>query len=202
MIILKEISKSFKKNRETLKVLENVNLNIETGQIVHLKGNNGSGKTTLLKIIIGLIAYDSGQIIRNNIYQTDISMISTNLRSFYFRLTGYENLIYFSSLYGLNRKEANDKIKYLSNYFYSEKLLDVEFMKLSDGQRKKLSIIRAMLKDPKLILCDEVTAGLDNSSKDRFYDYLDHEVKDKNVSAIWVSHENDFPHKPDKELYL
>ena len=59
-----------------------------------------------------------------------------------------------------------------------------------------------MLKDPKLILCDEVTAGLDNSSKDRFYDYLDHEVKDKNVSAIWVSHENDFPHKPDKELYL
>ena len=187
MIILKEISKSFKKNRETLKVLENVNLNIETGQIVHLKGNNGSGKTTLLKIIIGLIAYDSGQIIRNNIYQTDISMISTNLRSFYFRLTGYENLIYFSSLYGLNRKEANDKIKYLSNYFYSEKLLDVEFMKLSDGQRKKLSIIRAMLKDPKLILCDEVTAGLDNSSKDRFYDYLDHEVKDKNVSAIWLS---------------
>ena len=140
MIILKEISKSFKKNRETLKVLENVNLNIETGQIVHLKGNNGSGKTTLLKIIIGLIAYDSGQIIRNNIYQTDISMISTNLRSFYFRLTGYENLIYFSSLYGLNRKEANDKIKYLSNYFYSEKLLDVEFMKLSDGQRKNYQL--------------------------------------------------------------
>ena len=65
-------------------------------------------------------------------------MISTNLRSFYFRLTGYENLIYFSSLYGLNRKEANDKIKYLSNYFYSEKLLDVEFMKLSDGQKKKI----------------------------------------------------------------
>ena len=195
MLEIKNIHKSFsdfsfqsilKRKNRINQVLDGVNLSIKKGQIIGLKGANGSGKSTLLKIICNSISQDTGLIeIKDKKYR--ISMITTNDRSFFWRLTAKENLIFFGTLYGIKRETLEKRIRILSKELLCENILRQQFMFLSSGQRKKLMILRALLKNPEIILCDEITSNLDQETRELVINYFSNHLK-QNCAIIWVSH--------------
>ena len=88
-------------------ILKGINLTLDKRQILGLTGSNGSGKSTLLRIISGLIEKDRGEIHFENFNSQNVALISSNERSFYWRLTTYQNLIFFGSIYNLSKKEID-----------------------------------------------------------------------------------------------
>ena len=186
--ISKEFGNSyfFKEDSNSSPILKGINFSLKKGESIGITGKNGSGKSTILRIVSGLILPDKGKIIIGN--DCNISLINTNERSFYWRLTGMQNLEFFSKLYGIKRNDLTTRIKELDKWFHLEGLLKKEFMFLSAGQRKKLSIIRALIKEPDLLLCDEVTTSLDKESKEQVLEYLKNSVLENGLSMIWVSH--------------
>lgn len=187
MLETKDLSKSyhgpniFKKGSKENIVLDKISLKVYPGDSIALIGKNGAGKTTLLKTLSGLIIQDSGEIILDR--KTKISSVNTNERSFFWRLSVFENLTFFSSF---NKIDKN-KIREVLQIFSLEKKIDSLYMHLSSGERKKVSIARSLLKDANLLLFDEATSSLDVISKRIFINTIK-SLLDKNIiSAIIFS---------------
>ena len=125
-------------------VLKDINFEVSGSEILFLMGKNGIGKSTMLKIIAGIVLQDAGSITFNNSssFQDELGYLSTNDRSFFNRLTAYENITYFSTMRGIPFHSIKAKIKDFSEKLsISEKILGSKFMKLSTGQKKKISIL-------------------------------------------------------------
>lgn len=191
MLYVKNLSKSFNQNT----IFSNINFEVSGSEILFLMGRNGIGKSTMLKIIAGIIFQDAGTITFNNssTYKDELGYLSTNERSFFNRLTAYENIIYFSAMRGIPFDSLKRKIKDFSERLsISEEILSSKFMKLSTGQKKKISIIRALIHDPKLILLDEPTESLDMSTKESFHHILlNNEFLNESKICIYASHRID-----------
>ena len=191
ILYVNNLSKSFNQNT----VFSNINFEVSGSEILFLMGKNGIGKSTMLKIIAGIVLQDAGSITFNNSssFQDELGYLSTNDRSFFNRLTAYENITYFSTMRGIPFHSIKAKIKDFSEKLsISEKILGSKFMKLSTGQKKKISIIRALIHDPKLILLDEPTESLDLSTKESFYHFLlNNEFLNESKICIYASHRID-----------
>lgn len=148
--------------------LKNINLGFQSGKITGILGPNGAGKTTLLKCISTIITPDFGDIDVNgfnvnthdNQIKSMIGIISAQERSFYWRLTGLQNLQFYASLYGLKKPHAKARIDELFRIFH----IDYEnkrFDSYSTGMKRKFSLIRALLHNPDILLLDEPTKSLD-----------------------------------------
>ncbi|MCL5271211.1 MAG: ABC transporter ATP-binding protein [bacterium] len=146
-----------------------VSLAIARGEIFGLVGRNGQGKTTLIKAIATLIRPTSGEV---RVFGADmerhgdevrqrIGLVSSDERSFYFRLTGRQNLMYFARLYGMNGRAARARIEALAAVFDFAEMLDRRYQELSTGNKQRLALMRALLNDPPLLLLDEPTRSLD-----------------------------------------
>ncbi|MFH2145814.1 MAG: ABC transporter ATP-binding protein, partial [Candidatus Omnitrophota bacterium] len=114
------------KNKPPAQALDNVSFQLEEGKVLGILGPNGAGKTTLLKIISTLILPDSGKV-RVNSYEVNrdddnikrsLGLASSEERSFYWRLTGIQNLEFFAAMYGLNKNQARARIKELFETFH------------------------------------------------------------------------------------
>lgn len=155
----------FFKKKITKKIIEDISFKAMEGDSIALLGKNGSGKTTLLKIISGLLTADKG-IIENSLNlpfdHTQISMVNSNDRSFFWRLSVEENLKFFCSLSNKNSLKKIEEILNLLNIVHKKNYL---FMNLSYGERKKISIARALLRNSKILLLDEITNSLDIDAK-------------------------------------
>lgn len=197
---IRNISKSFYLNRlfsikqqkpKKIEALNSINFDFRSGEITGITGDNGSGKSTLLKIIGNLLEPDSGEIYIDNL-TTEISYISGNERSFFWRLSVYENLLFFGRMYGFNDKFLKLKILESLNILGISKYLNQPFMSLSSGTKKKISIARALLKNPKIYLFDEITNSLDRNSVDDLLKIVKTLInEDKNVSILWATHRTD-----------
>ena len=178
IIELRQINKFFyERNWKTLlfrkplgtQALDNINLTVNHGEVMGLLGPNGAGKTTLIKILATLITPDSGtgSIAGLDIYKTPqlirekIGMVSTNDRTFYWRLTGWDNLSFFASLYNLWGTDKKNRIARALDLTDMTDKADFRFMSYSTGQKQRLAIARAMLSEPEVLLLDEATASLD-----------------------------------------
>ncbi len=157
----------FRKTKITLSV-NNVNLRVKDGELFGLIGPNGAGKTTLIKMLCCLILPTKGTakvtgldiLHKEDDVKASVGLVNGDERSFYWRLTGRQNLQFFASLYGLSSVQAKTKIKELLDFLEIEEP-DKQFQKYSTGVKQRLSIARSLLNNPKVIFMDEPTKSLD-----------------------------------------
>lgn len=148
--------------------VEGVSLQIKRPESFALVGPNGAGKTTLIKILSCLILPTEGSaringhdIIKDEMGVKDsIGLLTSEERSFYWRLTGRENLHFFACLYNLSKQRAKQRIKELSGLLQVEDL-DKRFQEYSTGMKQRIAICRSLLNDPCVLLMDEPTKNLD-----------------------------------------
>ena len=167
LVGLKKISLSYGKR----KILDNVNFNINPGEILGMLGPNGVGKSTIFNLITGLIKPDYGSIFFDDVDATEypIYLRTTKFKigyvpqhgGYFHDLTLLENLKAIAEILIKNEKERITKIDSLIARFELEAVINVKAKLLSGGQKKKLVIALALLGDPKVLLLDECFAALD-----------------------------------------
>jgi ABC-2 type transport system ATP-binding protein len=157
----------FKQKKYT--ALNGINLEINSSDRVAFLGSNGAGKTTLLKLIGGLLYPTSGNITVDQYDTTKenlkarqkIGFVLNEERSFYWRLTGIQNLKFFGALDNLTGDELNEKVAELIQLVGLEESGDKLFAGYSSGMKQKLAIARGLLSDPDILILDEPTRTLD-----------------------------------------
>lgn len=174
-------------------ILDNINLELKSGNIYGFYGRNGSGKTMLFRAIATFIYPTEGDIIIDDksIINEDYDMrnfgILIDNSNFYSDLTGFENL---DILYRINNKKdenmINDVLKKIG--LYEEK--DKKFKEYSLGMKQKLRIAQAIMENQKIIVLDEPTNGLDEKSIKKFHKLI-LELKEKNKIVLLASHNKD-----------
>lgn len=194
--LTKLIKLDFRHRRPT-RALEDVSFSLKKGGMLGVLGPNGAGKTTLLKIIATLILPDKGSVIVNDCrlgidddkIKSFIGLVSSQERSFYWRLTGRQNLEFFASLYDL--KNAKDKIDELFNLFAID-YQDNRFDSYSTGMKQKFALIRGLLNDPELLLLDEPTKSLDYTTALNLRNFIKKNlVREKGKTVIFTTHNMD-----------
>lgn len=152
--------------------LKDLTLGANAGEIFTLLGPNGAGKTTLLRIISGLIVPQEGCVsicgfdMRTQEYQARacIGLVLGEERSFYYRLSGAQNLQFFGGLYGIPHRELKRRIDEGLDRVGLAKDADLQYMRYSTGMKKRLGLARALLHDPRVLLLDEPNSGIDPQS--------------------------------------
>lgn len=195
MAILKatHLAKSYKKR----KVVSDVSLQVESGQIVGLLGPNGAGKTTSFYMIVGLVARDEGSITING---EDISVLPMHQRSrmgigylpqeaSIFRKLSVENNIMavLQTRESLSREERQDKLEDLLEEFHIGHIRHSAGMALSGGERRRVEIARALAANPKFILLDEPFAGVDPISVIDIKKIIEH-LRDRGLGVLITDH--------------
>jgi len=196
-IILKLDKISLKFGRKT--ILDNLNLQLNNGQILGLLGPNGVGKTTIFNIITGLISPDFGSIILNSekinkypIYQRTlkfkIGFVPQN-GGFFHDLTVYQNLKAIAEITIENLSYREEKINSLISKFELDPIRDIKADFLSGGQKKKLVIALALISDPKILLLDEPFAALDVMTIKTLQEIIVDLQTNNNISVIMCDHQ-------------
>jgi ABC-2 type transport system permease protein len=148
--------------------VDRVSIQIRQGELFGLLGVNGAGKTTLIKMLSTLIEPTSGSA-RVNGYdlnhdaaiKNSIGLVTSDERSFYWRLSGQQNLEFFASLYGLPPAKLHDRVEHVLEQVELQETAEDRFLTYSTGTRQRLSFARALLNEPKLLFLDEPTKGID-----------------------------------------
>jgi ABC-2 type transport system ATP-binding protein len=165
-IKVEQVSKSFGKKT----VLSNVNLTIEKGQLFGFIGPSGAGKTTLVKMIVGMEKADTGSIhvlnqkMPNLALMQDIGYMAQS-DALYVDLTGEENLKLFASLYKIKKADQKKRIAYVSSLVNLTDDLKKRVAAYSGGMKRRLSLAIALIQDPKILILDEPTVGIDPELK-------------------------------------
>tara|TARA_A100000164_G_scaffold176539_1_gene156774 strand:+ start:910 stop:1647 length:738 start_codon:yes stop_codon:yes gene_type:complete len=186
------LSKTYNSKR----AVNNINFKIDQNEIVGLLGPNGCGKTTTIGMILGLLKPTSGQVLINgiNIEKNKISLLhKMNFISPYIelpkKLKVKQNLIVYGKLY--NVKNLNEQIEYLASKLRLNELLNKVTGELSSGQKNRVSLAKALINDPSVLLLDEPTASLDPETGDFVRTFLENYKKEKRLSVLLASHNMD-----------
>ena len=158
---VKKINKSFGKKQ----VLKNVSLSINEGEILGFIGPNGAGKTTTIKVILGLQSLDSGEVFINGYdlvkdFTKAIEKVGAIVENpdLYMYLTGYQNLKLIKNMYkGIDEKRIDEVVKLVK----LEQRINDKVSKYSLGMRQRLGIAASLIHNPKVLILDETTNGLD-----------------------------------------
>ena len=186
------LSKKYKSKN----AVSNINFKIGENEIVGLLGPNGCGKTTTIGMILGLLKPSSGQVLINgkNIETNKISLLhKMNFISPYIelpkKLKVKQNLIVYGKLYNVD--DLENRIDYLSDQLRLTDLLDKITGELSSGQKNRVSLAKALINDPTVLLLDEPTASLDPETGDFVRTFLENFKKEKKISVLLASHNMD-----------
>jgi ABC-2 type transport system ATP-binding protein len=180
----------------SMEALRGVNLKIKEGEIFGVLGPNGAGKTTLIKILCTMVIQDEGEAY---VYGFDVvkepRKVLRNLqavlpesRGFTWRLTGAQNLYFYALLYGLKKKEAEERIAYLLETTGMTERANDGYQRYSTGMQRKLLLCRAMLQNSPILLFDEPTAGLDPVSAAEFRGMLQKLVEGEKKTIFLSTH--------------
>ncbi len=167
-----KLTKIFKVKSSSIRALDEVSLKISPNKIFVLLGKNGAGKTTLIKALCTLLIPDSGtarifghDTVRNSSkIHSLISLALGEERGFYWRLTGRQNLLFFSALYNIPPAKSSAKIEELSSLLQMDSI-DLRYDQCSTGMKHRLALARCFLTDAEIIFMDEPTRSLDPAAK-------------------------------------
>lgn len=185
---VKNLSKKFKKN--DFYSLENVNLEVNAGDIVGLIGRNGAGKTTTIKSIMGIIEPEEGSITFDGI---DIRKAKVSIgylpeeRGLYVNAVVKDQLLYFAMLNGMDKKAAFTEIKKLLEEFKIPGYLNKKVKTLSKGNKQKIQLISAILHKPQMVILDEPFSGLDPVNIELFKSTV-LDLKKSGATILFSSH--------------
>ncbi len=195
-IEIRNVRKTFKKRRgKTTKALDGVSLVIEEGELFGLLGPNGAGKTTLVRCLATLLIPDQGgiRIFDRDIFRhqllvrQDIGLLTSGERTLYWKLSGRDNLKFFSALYGIEPRAADRRIDYLIELMGLAESARDRVERYSSGMRQKLSLARALLHDPKILLLDEPTLGLDPQFSRFIRNFIRQDLNRQNRKTILMT---------------
>ncbi|MDB8662943.1 ATP-binding cassette domain-containing protein [Streptococcus agalactiae] len=187
MIEVKELT--FKYKRNTKNIINNISLEINSG-VYGLVGANGAGKTTLLKIIATLLPFSDGKLEINGFdVKEDLSKIRPQIGyvpqkfEFFEMLSLYEFLYYIGLNKKMSDKDINESIEYWIRKFNLVDKKSEKMKSLSGGMKQRVAIIQALIGDPKILILDEPTVGLDPIERLRFKNIIN-EIKNEKIIII------------------
>ncbi len=173
------------------KILNNINFSINKGDFVGITGANGSGKSTLLKLILGFLKPDEGKI--------DFLKNQDNLMIGYVPQNNHEKTISFPitaeeiiSMSVKKSEHSNEKIENVLELVDMTEKRHYNYNKMSGGEQERIMIAKALVNDPEILIFDEPTAGLDQSSKENLFEILKHLNSFHGITILIVTHELDF----------
>ena len=186
------ISKSF----GTLKVLDNINLNISKSEFFGLLGASGSGKTTLLRILGGFEKPDSGKIFLDDIDITKLEPFERPLNYMFQSYALFPHLNVYKNLeFGIkdqfNNLDIKDKVNKISKLLSIENLLSRRILQLSGGEQQRVALGRCLIKEPKLLLLDEPLAALDKKLRSKTQLELTTLQKKLGITFVFVTHDQE-----------
>jgi ABC-2 type transport system ATP-binding protein len=189
LVEVKNIKKNYGKNE----AVKGISFNIKEDEILGLLGPNGSGKTTTIGMLLGLLKPTSGEILINGqkLEGNRIEILEQiNFISPYIelpkKLTVKQNLTVYGKLYKINN--INERIEFLSEKLRLGRLLNYITGELSSGQKNRVSLAKALINEPKVLLLDEPTASLDPEVGDFVRSFLEDYKKEKKISILLASH--------------
>ncbi|WP_026692836.1 ABC transporter ATP-binding protein [Peribacillus kribbensis] len=188
-ISIQNVSKRFGQKM----VLQDINFRVEEGKINGFIGPSGAGKTTLVKMIVGMDVPSSGSI-----HVLDHTMPNLNILeeigymaqsdALYTELTGMENLKFFASLYKLNKAERHERIQYAAGLVNLTEDLTKKVGAYSGGMKRRLSLAIALIQDPKILLLDEPTVGIDPELRFSIWNELERMKNEERKTIIVTTH--------------
>ena len=177
-------------------VLQDIHLSAERGNILALVGPNGAGKTTLIKILASLITPTGGKalvcghdVIRNPIEaKRKIGFVPSEERSFYWRLSGIQNLRFFAVLHHIRGKERDSRVMAALEAVGLHDKGTVRFREYSSGMKQALGIARGILHDPPVLLLDEPTRSLSPDIAKKIRELIHQKAKNEGRTVLISSH--------------
>ena len=187
--------KTLNHNFGNLRALDNVNITLNEGDYSILLGLNGAGKTTLFSLITRLYDNQTGsiEIFSNNIKKNPSKALA-NIGVVFQQptvdldLTVEQNLQYHASLHGMRKKLALDNALTELSRQNMEDILKKKIRELSGGQKRRVEIVRALMHNPKLLLLDEPTVGVDIESRKLIIKHVKSLCKEKKLAVLWATH--------------
>jgi sodium transport system ATP-binding protein len=168
MIQIQGLRKSFKVRGDVIRAVDGVSFEARDGEITGLLGPNGAGKTTTLRMLYTLMTPDEGRLLVDGldpvVQPGDVRRrlgVLPDARGLYKRLTARENIAYFGRLHGIDEDEIRARTERLNLALGMQEFIDRRTEGFSQGQRTKTAIARALVHDPRNVLLDEPTNGLD-----------------------------------------
>jgi ABC-type multidrug transport system ATPase subunit len=186
-------------------IIKDFELGLMRGERVALRGPNGVGKTTILRCVAGTVAPTSGRIMieghsAGSIEARRLTGVSfSQERSFYLRLSGRENLLFFARLRGSSRREARERVRALEQELALQEILPTRMDRCSTGMVQQVAVARALIAEPALLLLDEPTRSLDEEAMARLWAALDR----RRTSALLIAtHREDDADRCDRRIDL
>lgn len=183
------------KNFKEVKAVNDISFKVKKGEFFAFLGVNGAGKSTTISIMCGQLSKDSGKVIINghdldkdiDSIRSDIGVVFQN-SALDKKLSVKDNLKYRAGLYGITGKRFIDKLDELSKLFDLDEILNRTFSKLSGGQKRRVDIARALVHDPKILILDEPTTGLDPQTRKLVWNVIHKLRKENNLTIFLTTH--------------
>lgn len=199
---MNEIALSFGKE----KVLKDINLSVDSGEIFGLLGPSGAGKTTLVKVIVGILEATKGSVLVQGKKMPSLELMKSigymsQSDALYQELSAKENLAFFATLYGLKKKEREEVINKAANIVNLSKELNKEVRHYSGGMKRRLSLAASLMHSPGLLILDEPTVGIDPVLQQSIWEEF-HKLKESGITIIVTTHVMDEADKCDRLAML
>lgn len=190
------------KKYSNVTILNNINLDIKEGEIIGLIGPSGSGKTTLVKSIMGMVKINSGEVYVLNKRIPDLNVLKdigymAQADALYEELTGKENMEFFANLFKLTKSKIAERMQYTAKLVNLQDDLSKRVSNYSGGMKRRLSLAISLIQDPKLLILDEPTVGIDPKLRFSIWKEL-RALKDQGKTIIVTTHVIDEAEKCDK----
>ena len=214
ILVLSNISKSYRQGSEYITIFDNFNLTVNKGEFISITGPSGSGKTTLLNLVGLIDSIDKGEILLNteiisNQNSNEKSEVRRNNFGFIYQnynlfdnFSAIENITLPLILIGEAKDVAFEKADELMNIF------DISHRKyhfpnsLSGGEQQRVAIARALINKPKIVIADEPTGNLDYENSVNVFKYLIDYIESEKMTLIMATHNQEWANKSDRRIDL
>ncbi len=191
IIEINNLDKSF----QDVHAVNDLSLRVKEGELFAFLGVNGAGKSTTISIMCGMLAKDGGKVfIDGKDVDNDMREISKELGVVFqntvldAKLSVKDNLTSRAALYGITGKEAKQRIAHLAELLEFKDILNRTFGKLSGGQKRRVDVARALLNNPKILILDEPTTGLDPEARKALWSVVTSLRKNQNMTVFLTTH--------------